>query len=261
MNNLKPCLKCGTEKPDSYEYFCKENSGKISSLCRGCKSLYDKDYRLKNKENLSIKSKTYRESNKELIAKRTKAWREDNIAKIKQYRIDNKEHISQQYKQYRAERREELLEIKRKWTKENKKHNQKYRIQNKERDMESAKTWLKTEIGHQMRIEATRRRRERLKNLLDDFTNKDWRECLEHFNHSCAYCGEHTKLENDHFIAVIKGGHYTKSNILCSCRRCNASKDVEDFFIWYPLQDFYNKERENKILDYLNISGGEAIGI
>ncbi|OPX46417.1 HNH endonuclease [Ruminiclostridium hungatei] len=165
-----------------------------------------------------------------------------------QYRC--KQCCSDDYKQYMAKHHDKLILRKRKWTKENKNYVRDYRIKNKERDKETSKAWEKTEKGHQMRLESVRKRRERLKNLLNNFTSTDWKECLKYFNNLCAYCGEKVKLENDHFIPLVKGGNYTKSNIVCACRRCNASKDDEDFFVWYPLQDFYDKNREGKILIY-----------
>lgn len=260
MENLKKCNKCGSEKPNTFDYFTKTNSGKTSTLCKECKLNYDRNRKIVKREELMKKGKEYREHNKERLSLKNKEWREKNPDKLKQYRLDNKEQISQKNKEYREKNREELLESKHQWNKQNKKYNQEYRKQNKERDKEVAKAWEKTEKGHQMRIESVRKRRERLKNLLNNFTNKDWKDCLEYFDHSCAYCGEKTKLENDHFIAVVKGGHYTKTNILCSCRRCNASKDDADFFEWYPLQYFYDKKREEKILNYIGRSLEMEVG-
>ena len=73
----------------------------------------------------------------------------------------------------------------------------------------------------------------------------------EYFNNSCAYCGAKCELEQEHFIPVTKGGEYTKNNIITACRSCNASKGNRDFDEWYKNKDFYNKDRENKIKQYL----------
>jgi 5-methylcytosine-specific restriction endonuclease McrA len=75
---------------------------------------------------------------------------------------------------------------------------------------------------------------------------------LETFDNKCAYCGKEKPLAQDHFVPLSKGGEYTNNNIICSCKSCNSSKSDKDFFEWYPEQLFYSKEREAKILKYLN---------
>ncbi len=59
------------------------------------------------------------------------------------------------------------------------------------------------------------------------------------------------RLHQDHFIPLTKGGGYTKENIIPACRSCNASKQNADFEEWYPQYEYYSKEREQKILDYM----------
>lgn len=95
-------------------------------------------------------------------------------------------------------------------------------------------------------------RRSRKKQLTNDFTIDDWVDCKEYFNNSCCYCGKKTKeLQQDHLVPLSKDGPYTKDNIVPACKRCNVSKKDDDFDEWYPQQEFYSKERENKILRYL----------
>lgn len=252
MEKFKVCTKCGVEKPDTFEYFIKTNSGKTATLCKECKSEYDKEYRRKNKERIAEYHKQYAIKNKEKIKSYNKEYREKNIDKLKQYYEENKERISEYNKQYRSNNRENLNAEKRKWTEENKKYLQKYRIINKERDREKQKIWSQTERGKKLNNQATQKRRKRIKSLPFNFTDDNWKECLEYFDYRCAYCGKKAKLEHEHFIPIVKHGNYTSDNILCSCRTCNASKADDDFFHWYPLQDFYSKKQEEKILKYLS---------
>lgn len=251
MEDLKKCSKCREEKQATFEFFSKTNNGKLSAMCRKCKSEYDKEYRTKNKEKIREYRQKYEKENKEKIANYRKEYRTKNKDKIKGYCEENKEKKSQYNKEYREKHKDKLNKRKRKWTKENKKHLQKYRIENKERDSERAREWSQTERGKELNNQCSAKRRERIKQLPLDFTKKDWHECLEYFGHRCCYCGEKTKLEHEHFIPISKKGSYTKDNMLCSCRRCNASKASDSFFYWYPLQEFYSKEREIKILHYL----------
>lgn len=96
-------------------------------------------------------------------------------------------------------------------------------------------------------------RREKMLELKteNNLSAKDWRECKEHFDHKCCYCGNSEELQQEHFIAMSNGGAYTKSNILPACGKCNNSKHSNDFFDWYKKQPFYLQEREEKILNYI----------
>jgi hypothetical protein len=99
-------------------------------------------------------------------------------------------------------------------------------------------------------------RRAQKKNLPNNYTRKQWKECKLSFNNKCAYCGEEKKLTQEHFIPLSKGGEYTKNNILPACGSCNSGKRDKDFFDWYPRQPFYQAEREKKILEYLGYKDG-----
>jgi len=96
------------------------------------------------------------------------------------------------------------------------------------------------------------RRRSRKEQLLNTFTIQQWEATKLYFNNSCAYCGKDLPLEQEHFIALTKGGEYTTNNIIACCRSCNSSKSNKDFFSWYPKYKYYNKKRETKILKYLS---------
>jgi 5-methylcytosine-specific restriction endonuclease McrA len=95
------------------------------------------------------------------------------------------------------------------------------------------------------------KRREAMSKLPNTFTKEEWEECLEYFNHECAYCGNKEKLQRDHFVSALKGGPFTKDNVVAACSICNLRKGDKDFFEWYPKQDFYDEIREEKILNYI----------
>jgi 5-methylcytosine-specific restriction endonuclease McrA len=113
------------------------------------------------------------------------------------------------------------------------------------------KNWHQSEEGKLSERETKRKRREIISQLPHTFTEEEWQQCLEHFNHSCAYCGSKKNIQRDHFISVFNFGYYTKDNMVVACGFCNPSKGDRDFFEWYSKQDFYEKEREEKILNYL----------
>ncbi len=99
------------------------------------------------------------------------------------------------------------------------------------------------------------RRKARKSGLVATFTYKQWLACKTAFNNRCAYCGEEKDLTQDHFIPSTNGGGYSKDNIIPVCHICNSSKSDSDFFEWYPQQTFYSKQREQKLLKYLNYKG------
>jgi hypothetical protein len=100
---------------------------------------------------------------------------------------------------------------------------------------------------------ATQKRRHQKR---DDFalTDKEWKETIEYFDYSCAYCGESEKLTYEHFIPFSKGGSFKKDNIIPVCKRCNSSKRDNDFILWYPKQSFFSKAREINISEYLKLA-------
>lgn len=211
----KVCTKCNIEKPNTFEYFNKTKNGKTISMCRECKKIYRKNYRQENKE------------------------------KLKEYFTNkNKERWSNI-----EEREKEKLRIAA-WRKENKEHIKQYRQENKERDRECAKEWRKTEIGNQLSKATVKKRRDKIKQLTNTFTNKEWETCKNFFNNQCAYCGMTKKLEHEHFVTVSEGGEYTSKNILPSCRQCNTSKHTLNFFEWYVSYKYYSYERMMKIAEY-----------
>ena len=95
------------------------------------------------------------------------------------------------------------------------------------------------------------------KTLPASLTVKQWKQIKQSFDNKCAYCGRELPLTKDHFIPVTKNGEYTLNNIVPACRSCNVSKHNKDFFQWYPVQNFYSKDREKKILKYLGYKNNE----
>lgn len=238
---MKICIKCGRELELNSNNFFKRKDSKdgFRNECKSCKKEIRTSYYEENKEKILTQAKGYQEKNKEKIKVRSKEYREENKEKIKQKHLDNKEYNNKASREYYYRNREDRLEKAKLWKKENKEKNDIIK-----------KRWYKTPRGKEYSRLRLRKRRELSKG--SDFTLNEWEMCLKHFGKSCAYCGERLrKLEMDHFIPLTKGGLLTKSNVVPACRSCNATKNAQDFFEWYPKQNYYSIERENKILDYL----------
>lgn len=66
------------------------------------------------------------------------------------------------------------------------------------------------------------------------FTEEEWQEVLNMYDHCCAHCGKsdkEVKLTRDHIMPLSKGGKNVKSNIQPLCQSCNSRKNnkVMDF--------------------------------
>jgi hypothetical protein len=133
--------------------------------------------------------------------------------------------------------------------KECKKKYYNYAYNNPEKAKENQINWAKkNKDNHKF---CKHRKRAKDKSLKADLTIEQWQEIKLNFNNKCCYCGEELELELEHFIPLSKNGEFTYNNILPSCRQCNKKKGVEDFFNWYPRQEFYDKKREEKILKHI----------
>lgn len=253
----KVCIKCKEEKPLSSEYYGrnKRNKDGFNGACKVCKNEYSKRYREKNKEyfqkyrkenreyyleynrnyyqNNKEYHRNYVEENKERRKKYFEANRENRKKYHKTYYNQNKPQMQEQKKKYYLKNRERIL-----------KHNRKYRKENR----------------HILNRAQQRRRAVKAK-LPRTLTSEQWNVMKLHFDNSCSYCGmteeEHLKkfsevLHQDHFVPLKNGGEYTHNNIVPACRSCNSSKHDKDFFEWYPTRESYSKQRENKILKFLN---------
>lgn len=228
----KKCSKCGEEKPITNEYFSKSKKSRDGFKCN-CKKC-DKKYREINKEQIKEYNKKYNKSNPEYYIQ----YRAKNYEKRKEYNFqyyhknievltrkhkENCQYYQQYYKKYQQENRKNINLNYRKWAKVNR---------------------LSLRIVLQ-------KRRANKKHLPNSLTQKQWEIIKSKFNNKCAYCGQEKPLEQEHFIPLLKGGEYTTNNIIPSCRNCNAKKHIQDFFKWYPQQEFYSKKRESFILKYL----------
>ena len=98
------------------------------------------------------------------------------------------------------------------------------------------------------------RRRQRHAGRPFQWTDADWRLCLEAWEHRCAYCDRERRLTQDHFIPINKPDFpgTVPGNIVPACQPCNSSKRDRDPFEWITDQD-----RLNRIVSFLSASGAD----
>ena len=71
---------------------------------------------------------------------------------------------------------------------------------------------------------------------------------------ACAYCGRwDEKLTIDHIVPKSKGGpHFSRFNLVPSCKACNISKSAERVFEWWRPQRFWSERREEILLSWVH---------
>ena len=211
------CIECGKKRSETWR---KENPEKYKAYYT------DPEKAGQRKEN----DRRYKANNKEKIKERKKDYRVRNKDKIMAY--DKK-------KRYDPETREKVLNWSRNW-----------RAKNADRVAEYNKQYSKDNPEYYAM--AAEKRRQLELQTENSFSLQEWENAKAHFNNSCAYCGKHlSRLTQDHFIPLSKGGAYARDNIVPACRSCNSSKHNLDFFEWYKNFKHYDPEREARILDYL----------
>jgi len=158
------------------------------------------------------------------------------------------------WRKYRAERKTYYAEQNIKYRLRHKEKGKQYRKEHQEQRSKYHQTWVKNN-SEKLRFYGQKRRSYE-RRLVTSLTLAQWEDTKLYFNNSCAYCGRHEELHQDHFIALSNYGEYSHNNIIPVCRHCNSSKHTSSFFDWYPEQKFYSKNRMNKILKFLNYENG-----
>ena len=78
---------------------------------------------------------------------------------------------------------------------------------------------------------------------------------FESWEWKCAYCDKDLDTKSatiDHIVPKFKGGHNVKSNMVCSCSKCNRSKGSVLLEDWYNSSNsYYSEERLGKIKHWI----------
>lgn len=98
----------------------------------------------------------------------------------------------------------------------------------------------------------TKIRHERIKQTKDTLTAADWEECLKFFGYKDAYTGLPMKhISQDHIIPITSFGDTIRNNIVPCEKATNSSKCDNNMIVWYKQQIFFDKNRLNKILEWM----------
>lgn len=167
-----------------------------------------------------------------------------------------KECDTQQVKQYYQEHKEKLLQYKQQYYQEHKEekqqYNKQYHQENKEQILQYKKQYDQTPQGQIVAFNAQAKRRKREETQGAGITKEQWLEMMNFFEWKCAYSGILVNTKNnrsiDHIIPLVKDGEHEVWNCVPMDKSLNKSKQDKDMMEWYTAQEFYSKERLDKIL-------------
>lgn len=129
------------------------------------------------------------------------------------------------------------------WSKKNREDQKEYLIQYRKDNKEKMNAYCMVRSQHKSH----------------KINSKEWYDCKEYFNNSCAYCGmteeEHRKLfkQDLHKEHVDHEGSRYLNNCVPGCRKCNTSKHTATLEEWYNINNpVFTQEKYNKILQWIN---------
>lgn len=228
----KICKVCGRELNISEFRKHKAFKDGLDSKCKECQSAISKEWYQKNKEKVLAERKAYYYEHKEERLEYAKHQYKNNREKIvernKRSFEKNKDKYDERIKRYRKLYAPKLKSYKTKYNKEN-----------------------REKVNEQLRI-SCHKYRAKVRQLPNTLTSEQWEYIKNQFNNSCAYCGKRKKLTIEHFVPASNSGGLTHNNVLPVCQSCNSSKRDRPFATWYKSYKYYSKEREQKILKFLN---------
>ena len=150
-----------------------------------------------------------------------------------------------------------MKERKKEYREDNKDYFKEYYESNKERYKERRKEYFQTPEGRAIKARAKHKRRALKKGNGGSYTQEQWNQCLDYFNHCDAYTGEPLEsTEVEHIIPISKGGTSNIYNLVPANKSTNCSKHNSDVFEWYSKQEYFSWDRYIKICMWIIKNGG-----
>lgn len=110
------CTKCGEEKPETTEYFCKNKAsrGGLNSTCKVCCRKRTRKWHAENPEKSSENARRWRAENPEKAREAVRRWRAENPEKAREaarrWKAENPEKESKRQIRWKAENPEKAKE-------------------------------------------------------------------------------------------------------------------------------------------------------
>lgn len=200
------CQRCGKESKHYAKGLCQSCyliAGKEKVICERCgkeKTKYAKGLCASCYHTLDLQTNQERRNAHNETAKRNADLHRDEINARARERYQNPE----------IKERERI-----------RKHNEYQK--NKEKLTTRIKRWIKGNPDYL--AQKRQRRKARHANVERTLSGDDWKQILKEHNYACHYCGKKgSNLHQEHKIPLIRGGGYTRENIVPSCPECNSRK-------------------------------------
>ena len=233
---MKKCSNCKEEKDYSEFVKCKSNKDGFQYACKSCRKVY----RENSKEDSKIYQKEYRIKNKDKLFEKAKIYRKKNSEKIKEYmsdyRLNNKESIQEVVKSYSLKNRERFNAYRNEYVRRRKKYDPEFK----------------------KRVNTIRSNRINLKKSKDK-TKSSSSKIIELFDiqdYECIYCKVDISESNhiEHINPLSKGGSNLIINLALACPNCNLRKHNKNLDVWLKeINSDYIKftiDLENRNLTY-----------
>lgn len=257
----KTCNRCGQAFPATTEYFttAKREPNGITQPCRKCRHIEDAEYY--SRPDIREKERQ-RKSTPEYKAKE-KAYKRSPECRARERERDKKRRQTPKYQDYSKEynSRPEVKQRKRELNSlpEKREYGRNYQRTRRldPEYKEKEREYHKQPAVREMYRQHTQIRRSKARQLPTTLTTEDKHRALEYFNGCCPVCGRqlndlfnnHTVAWDHWWIAVSKGGGFTRDNIIPLCHGlegCNNSKSNRDPIEWLTTR--YGKRKAQKIL-------------
>jgi hypothetical protein len=293
MAHYKICTCCRQSLPATTEYFKRHKacSDGLYTRCKTCESRLRKKKYQENLEEAREEAREKYKKNRQAILSRMKVRRESD-PEYHQRVLEVKRESYHRYGEKNREKKRNYIACHREQEKERAKewywNNRERSLQYHRDHPESVQSWRKKnhihvlqysrsyKETHQASVSADAKRqnfkrRERIASNEISWNGKDWKICLDYFDHRCAVCGRPSGLFHvlaaDHWIPLSKGGETTRFNIIPLCHGidgCNNKKHHKSSDAW--LIESFGKRKANaimkKIRDYFDfIKESDCIGI
>jgi 5-methylcytosine-specific restriction endonuclease McrA len=241
---MKTCTQCKIDKPLSEFHKHSRHKDGLANICKLCKSVNDKEYRLTHLEQISSRKKEWYNQNLEHCSAKRKEYYKNNkehlILQTKEWQQAHPEYRAVYKKQWNAvyNHKPEIVEYKSQWAKDKRnrdkeetlKREKEYRGANKERILKMNQTYRRTPKG-KLSGKNCRHRRRALIGDSPSITEKQWNKILMLQDVRCNSCkrkfGSKLKPTMDHIIPLSKGGLHSFENIQALCKKCNSTKQAK----------------------------------
>lgn len=209
------CPRCKRELPLTSEFWHKHKGRKsgFSHKCKDCSNELLKEWNKNNPEKSREHSKKKASRHATEANARAKAWYENN-----------KEYASERNRNYRRE------------------HSDRIKAQKKDRRLKNPEHFRQLAQASYQRnrtlfLMHTKRRHNRIKGAGGKHTAVEIRALYQQQNGRCFHCNADLSVvayEEDHWIAVSRGGNDNIENIRLLCPTCNRSKGNKFPHEWHP---------------------------